>query len=47
MGSIGVSIATVPARVQKAGVRDYWVYATNLGAPGGEFTLVTPIAKGA
>lgn len=30
---------------KKAGVRDYWVYATNFGAPGGEFTLVRPIAK--
>ena len=30
---------------RKAGVRDYWVYATNFGAPGGEFTLVRPAAK--
>jgi hypothetical protein len=30
---------------RKAGVKDFFVYATNQGAPGGEFVLVRPIAK--
>lgn len=30
---------------RKAGVKDYWVYATNQGGPGGEFVLVRPIAS--
>jgi hypothetical protein len=30
---------------KKAGVKDYWVYTTNQGAPGGERVLVRPIAK--
>ena len=30
---------------KKAGVKDYWVFNTNQGGPGGERTLVRPIAK--
>jgi hypothetical protein len=30
---------------KKAGVKDYWVFNTNGGGPGGERTLVRPIAK--
>ena len=30
---------------KKAGVKDYWVFNTNQGGPGGERVLVRPIAK--
>jgi hypothetical protein len=30
---------------KKAGVKDFWVYATNIGGPGGRITTVRPIAK--
>jgi len=30
---------------KKAGVKDYWVFTTNQGGPGGERILVRPIAK--
>ena len=30
---------------KKAGVKDYWVFNTNQGGPGGERTLVRPIAN--
>jgi len=30
---------------KKAGVKDYWVFVTNQGGPGGERVLVRPIAK--
>jgi len=30
---------------KKAGVKDYWVFTTNQGGPGGERVLVRPIAK--
>ena len=30
---------------KKAGVKDFWVYATNFGAPGGQIVTVRPIAK--
>ncbi len=30
---------------KKAGVKDYWVFDTNQGGPGGERVLVRPIAK--
>ncbi len=34
----------VPA-MKKSGVVDYWVFATNFGGPGGQRTIVTPIAN--
>ena len=30
---------------KKAGVKDFWVYAANIGAPGGRITTVRPIAN--
>jgi hypothetical protein len=30
---------------KKAGVKDFWAYATNFGAPGGRILTVRPIAK--
>ena len=30
---------------RKAGVKDFWSFATNFGAPGGHITTVRPIAK--
>jgi hypothetical protein len=30
---------------KKAGVKDFWVYATNIGGPGGRITTVRPIAN--
>ncbi|HEY3045486.1 MAG TPA: hypothetical protein VGJ39_15755 [Vicinamibacterales bacterium] len=30
---------------RKAGLKDFWVYATNYGAPGGQIVTVRPIAK--
>ena len=30
---------------KKAGVKDFWVYATNFGAPGGQIVTVRPISK--
>ena len=30
---------------KKAGVKDFWVYAVNFGAPGGQIVTVRPIAK--
>jgi hypothetical protein len=34
----------VPA-MRKAGVKDFWVYATNFGGPGGRISTARPIAK--
>jgi hypothetical protein len=31
--------------LKKAGVKDFWVYATNMGGPGGLISTVRPIAK--
>ena len=30
---------------KKAGLKDFWVYATNYGAPGGQIVTVRPLAK--
>ena len=30
---------------KKAGVKDFWVYATNFGAPGGQIVTVRPVSK--
>jgi hypothetical protein len=34
----------IPA-MKKAGVKDFWVYAANVGAPAGLISTVRPIAK--
>jgi len=31
--------------LKKAGIKDYWVYATNFGAPQGQFVFVDPLGK--
>lgn len=32
---------------RKAGVKDFWAYATNFGAPGGRIVTLRPIGKNA
>ena len=43
-GPRAIALNYVPA-FKKAGVKDYWVWTLNGGAPGGERVLVRPIEK--